>query len=154
MHTRVIGIGNLDRCDDAAGLLVAQRLRRLNVDAYEFQGEALSLVDLFEDCDRVILVDAVVTGKPPGSIVFWDARKQRVPRDPFRCSTHTFGLADAVELAHMLEKMPDQLWVYGIEAREVRPGTTVRRKVMEAVERLTLQIANEVSECAKAAGSG
>ena len=154
MHARVIGIGNLERCDDSAGLLVAKRLREMNVDAVDFSGEALSLMDFWEGFERVILVDAVVTGQPAGTIVLWDASGHRVPRDAFRFSTHTFGVADAVELAHMLEKTPPELLIYGIEGRHFHPGTKAGKRVLDAVQRLAVQIANEVSECAGAKGSG
>jgi hydrogenase maturation protease len=109
-------------------------------------------MDLWEDCDRVILVDAVVTGKPAGTIVRWDASRQRVPREAFRFSTHTFGVADAVELAHMLEKLPHELVVYGIEGRHFQPGTGPGKRVLKAVERLAAEIANEVPECVSSPG--
>jgi len=41
---RIIGCGNLDRGDDAAGLLVARRLRALGVEAAEHSGEGLTLL--------------------------------------------------------------------------------------------------------------
>ncbi len=41
----IIGCGNSDRSDDAAGLLVARRLRELGIDARELSGDMLGLLD-------------------------------------------------------------------------------------------------------------
>ena len=145
MHTRIIGIGNPDRGDDMAGLLVARRLRELDIDAAEFSGEALSLIDLWEGYENVILVDAVVTGTTSGEIVSWNACEQRVPRTPFKRSTHTFSIADAVELGRITDKLPKALNIFGIEGRRFTPGTEASKRVRGAVERLARQLAGEVA---------
>ncbi len=150
MRARIIGVGNADRGDDAAGLLVARRLAGMGDDAMEFTGEALSLIDHWEDRDSVILVDAVVTGGRPGEIACWDAIAERLPREAFRCSTHLFGVAEAVELARIFERLPARLVIYGIEGADFTPGAPPSRAVLEAVETLAERIHREVNYCAAA----
>lgn len=143
----VIGCGNADRGDDAAGLLVARRLRELGVEAQEQSGEATALLGVFESAPagrRVIVVDAMVTGSPPGSISFWDAGAVRLSRETFRCSTHALGVAEAVELARALGKLPLQLGIYGIEGAGFEAGAQPSREVLRAVEELAHRIAREV----------
>jgi len=41
----ILGCGNPDRSDDAAGILVARRLRELGIPAEEFIGDAPELID-------------------------------------------------------------------------------------------------------------
>jgi hydrogenase maturation protease len=137
----------VDRGDDAAGLLVARRLRELGVEAQEQSGEATALFDIFEAApagQRVIVVDAMVTGSPPGSILFLDAGAAPLSRETFRCSTHALGVAEAVELARALGKLPPQLGIFGIEGAGFEAGAPPSREVLRAVEELAQRIAQEV----------
>lgn len=143
----VIGCGNAGRGDDAAGLLAARRLRELGVDAREQTGEALALIDAWTGAERVILIDAVVTGSAPGTISSWDAATAPVVRDAFRTSSHAFGVAEAVELARALDRLPPSLTIYGIEARSFGTGEPASAKVVEAAESLAGRIAKEIGEC-------
>jgi hydrogenase maturation protease len=139
----VLGCGNPDRGDDAAGPLAAERLRAMGVHAQEHSGEGLSLIERWRGCDEVILVDAVITGQPPGTLTFWDAREAPPPREALPCSTHAFGVAEAVELARALGRLPLRMRVCGIEAREFEPGRAPGAAVLEGVERAARLIAAE-----------
>lgn len=143
MPVLVIGCGNLDRGDDAAGLLVARRLREAGMDAREMAGEATALMAAWSGAGHVILVDAVVTGQEPGQILVWDARNQRVSREAFPCSTHNFGVADAIELGRILDRLPPKLTVYGIEGSRFEVGSEPSPEVLEAVERVAERIREE-----------
>jgi hydrogenase maturation protease len=119
----------------------------LGVEAQEQSGEATALLGVFESAPagrRVIVVDAMVTGSPPGSISFWDAGAVRLSRETFRCSTHALGVAEAVELARALGKLPLQLGIYGIEGAGFEAGAQPSREVLRAVEELAHRIAREV----------
>ena len=138
----IIGVGNADRGDDAAGLLVARRLRELGFDVIEQSGEAGALIDLWRDARHVILVDAVCTGREPGNTLVWDARSQRLPREAFRCSTHNFGVADAVELGRILDRLPPVVEIHGIEGARFEMGAPLTPAVLDAVERVAGSIAD------------
>jgi hydrogenase maturation protease len=137
----IIGCGNRDRGDDAAGLLVVERLRSLGIAAEEHSGEGLALIEAWSGAARVILIDAVVTGAAPGTISVWDARTAPVSRDAFRASTHSFGVAEAVELARALGRLPASLAIYGIDGRNFARGSQPAPEVLAAAEELAQQIA-------------
>ncbi|MBI3693895.1 MAG: hydrogenase maturation protease [Acidobacteria bacterium] len=101
----------------------------------------------WSDAEEVILVDAVVTGVPPGAITVWDARTAPLAGDFIRCSTHAFGVAEAVELARLLDRLPPRLRIYGIEGTNFEPGAEPSPAVREAAERLAEQIAREAPAC-------
>lgn len=147
MTTRrqIIGCGNLNRGDDAAGLLVVRRLRELGIPAEEESGEALSLIESWKDSEKVILIDAVVTRAKPGTINFWDAGSAGIlPAGVTKkTSTHGFGVAQAIELARTLDCLPPKLLIYGIEGSRFEVGTTPSPRVVAAVEKLAQQIAIE-----------
>ena len=143
MAVRIIGCGNRDRGDDGAGLLVAERLRALGIEAQEQSGEALSLIESWAGAETVIVVDAVVSGKAPGEITVWDARSKPVWNVTGRGSTHHFGLAEAVELARSLDRLPPRLVIYGIEGRRFEPGSALSPEVTEAIGKVAELIASE-----------
>ena len=143
----IIGCGNADRGDDRAGLLVARRLRALGVDAQEHSGEAAGLLEAWKTVPAgqpVIVVDTVVTGSPPGSIFRWDASAAPLSMESLRCSTHGFGVAEAVELARVLGKLPHELLIYGIEGARFEMGAEPSPEVLLAVGDLADRIAQEV----------
>lgn len=137
----ILGCGNPNRADDAAGLLAARRLRELGIDAQEHSGDMLALMDEWSNEEEVILVDAVVTGAAPGAIITWDARQAPLPPDCGLCSSHALGVAEAIELARALNRLPRKLTVYGIEAANFEPGGPPSPAVADAVERLAQDLA-------------
>jgi hydrogenase maturation protease len=130
----ILGCGNADRSDDAAGLLVVRRLRELGVDAYEHSGETLALIETWSGSRDVVVVDAVLSGAPPGTITVWDARNAPLPPDQFRCSTHAVGLAEAIELARVLDRLPAKLTLYGIEVVNFERGGAVSPRIADAID--------------------
>ena len=140
----IVGVGNPDRSDDAAGLLVARRLRELGVDAQEHTSDPLALMDAWDEAGEAILIDTVVTGAAPGTITKWDASKTPLPPDQFCCSTHAFGIAEAVEIARSLGQLPAQLLIYGIEGSRFELGGSPSAEVVAAVEQVAQQIAVSV----------
>lgn len=145
----IIGVGNEDRSDDAAGLLVARKLQEHKLRAAAVQqqsGEALSLLEAFSDAVNVIIVDAVQSGAPPGTIHRFEAHCEPLPARYFCCSTHSLGVAEAVELARALGRLPRRLLVYGIEGAHFDPGMPISAEVASAIQEVTRQIRLDVEK--------
>ncbi len=138
---RIIGCGNADRGDDAAGLVAARRLRELGIDARELSGDMLALIDEWSDADEVILVDAVVTGAAPGATTTWDAGAVPLPSVSFPCSTHALGVAEVIELARAMQQLPAKVTVHGIEGQSFQPGRTPSPAVVHAAKQLAQKVA-------------
>ena len=143
----IIGVGNEYRSDDAVGILIARRLRELSlnrVTVIEKSGEGTELMESWKNADNVILIDAVASGAKPGTIHRFDARARPIPASCFRCSTHAFGVGEAIELARTLNRLPANLTVFGIEGKVFNTGTGLSPDVQEAtgqvVELVLLQI--------------
>ena len=143
----VIGVGNEYRSDDAAGILIARRVRELSLDGVsvtEKSGEGTELMESWKNADDVILIDAVASGARPGTIHRFDARARPIPTSHFRCSTHAFGVGGAIELARTMNLLPTSLTVFGIEGKAFDPGTELspdlEKAVGQAVELVVDQI--------------
>ena len=102
---------------------MARRLRERGLNAIEHTGATLNLVDIWAATDHVIVVDAAVSGAVSGSVHVWDPWRDSLKSTVFRDSTHEFGLADTIELARALDRLPSWIRIYGIEATQFEPGT-------------------------------
>jgi hydrogenase maturation protease len=147
---RVVCIGNRWRGDDGAGLKVAELLRGTlpaNVQVLEREGEPTALMSAWEGAGAVWLVDAVSSGAQPGAVHRVDVSTEPLPAGLFRASTHHFGLADAVELARALGRLPAQTIVYGIEGARFTAGGELTAAAAAAVPDVAASIRREVAEC-------
>jgi hydrogenase maturation protease len=143
----IIGIGNEFRGDDGAGIAVARLLRGRTappVTIREESGEGAALMDAWKDAAAAILVDAVQSGAPPGTIHRIDASTDRVPSKFFHYSTHAFSVAEAVELARAMNQLPERLIVYGIEGESFAAGVLLSSTVERAVRVLAETILGEI----------
>jgi len=143
----VIGVGNRYRSDDAAGLLAADLLKSAQIqEVHVVTGitDGASMIDLWQGYEAVYVVDAVVSGEEPGKIYRFDAASGTVPKSFFNpYSTHSFSVAEAIQLAFALDKLPANLIVYGIEAKNFEQGEHVSPDVAAAVSVVAGKIIDE-----------
>jgi hydrogenase maturation protease len=136
----IIGIGNPDRGDDAAGLAVARRMREITkpgeVTVRELIGDQLALLDAWTGATEVYLVDAVCSGGTPGTVYQFGAADAITERFAHR-GTHTFSLTDVIELARALDRLPRHLAGYGIEGTAFEVGAPMSGQVRAAVDTVT-----------------
>jgi hydrogenase maturation protease len=131
----IIGIGNEYRSDDAVGLVVARRLKERLADSVtilEQSGDGAALMEVWRGAETVIIIDAMMSGAAPGTIRRFDASAQQIPKSGFCCSTHAFGVAEAIELARALGNFPQHLVVYGIEGKNFAAGVGLSAEVEKA----------------------
>lgn len=144
----IIGVGNRYRGDDAVGLLVAQRLRsRLpHIACYETGGEGTTLMELWQGADHVVLIDAVASSARPGTIHRLEAHRHPIPAALFTCSTHSFGVAEAIEMARVLGTLPPHLIVYGIAGKDFAVGAPLSPESASAAEEVVVRIVQEIAQ--------
>lgn len=120
----VVGLGSAGRSDDAVGPVVARAVAARGVPGIRVveHEDPTALLDLWPAHDPVVVVDAVCSGGPPGTIHALETG-EGAPRMPERAwaatgrgGTHAFGLAATVELARALHRLPARLVIVGVEA--------------------------------------
>lgn len=141
----ILGIGNRFRCDDGVGPAVADRLAALGIPTREHSGEGAGLIDAWTGAGCVVVVDATQSGAAPGTIVRLDAVGTAPPQGLFRYSSHLFGLAEAVETARALGRLPDSLVIWGIEGAAFGFGESLTPAVAEAADTVARRIAAELT---------
>ncbi len=136
----VIGIGNPDRGDDAVGLAIARRIKDATnpaeVTVRELAGDQLALIDEWAGATEVYLVDAVCSGGTPGTVYKFDACDGLSERFRHR-GTHTFSLADVIELARALGRLPRQVAGFGIEGADFTIGAGLSAEVAAAADEVS-----------------
>jgi hydrogenase maturation protease len=70
------------------------------------------------------------------------ADQEPVPVGLLSTSTHSVGVAETVELARSLGRLPTRLLIYGIEGAKVGLGEGLSREVERAVDLLVEEIDN------------
>ncbi len=148
-NTLLIGIGNEYRSDDGIGLMIARAIREKqfpSITVKEESGEGVSMMESWKGFRNVILVDAVSSGAMPGTIFRIDAKKETVSNNFFHYSTHAFSVAEAVELARVMNSLPPSLIVYGIEGMNFTAGTTISANVRKAAKQVVDQIITDAGE--------
>lgn len=132
----MIAVGRRDG-DDAAGLAVADRLIESGVPAgvrvVSCERPIPDLVELLRGGESVVLVDAVRSASPPGSVQ--RARLEDLAASP-SLSSHGIGVREALALATALGRGPRRVEIVGIEAGAVR-GDSLSKPVRGGVSEAT-----------------
>ena len=145
-NTVVIGVGNPLCGDDAAGRAVVRSLRAAGmppgVELVESDGDPATLIEFWRGRDMALVVDAVRSGAPPGSIHHLEL--PGMASVPHGTSSHGLGLAEAVGIAAALGRLPRRLIVFGIEAGGCELGAALSVPVARTAESVAAQIRRAV----------
>lgn len=143
----VIGVGNAFRRDDGLGPAVLAALQSnlpAGVCLSAQSGEGSTLMAAWQGYERVLLIDAVCSGAPAGTLHVLDAHQTPIPSRFFHYSTHAFSVAEAIEMARALGELPAQMTLMGLEGADFGAGQGLSPAVQAAwpqlIERLQAEI--------------
>jgi hydrogenase maturation protease len=137
-------LGSPFRGDDAVGPAVADRLRASGATVLDCADEPTRLLDLWSGLDTVVVVDALRSGAPPGTLHRIDAADGPLPRDLRLASTHAMGVADALELGRALGRAPRRVVVVGVEGACFGMGEEMTPAVEGALDALVSSVLAEL----------
>ncbi len=143
----IIGVGT-EYGDDAFGLLVARQLAKrtfAHIDVITHSGEGASLMEAWQGYDSVVIVDATQSGAALGTIFRFETSAARIPTKTFRYSTHAFGVAEAIETARALGRLPRRVVVIGVEGRSFKPGESVDPNLEPMVSQIAAEALAEAT---------
>ncbi|MCK5554411.1 MAG: hydrogenase maturation protease, partial [Deltaproteobacteria bacterium] len=99
----VLGVGNLLLSDEGVGVHVARRMMEMDlppqVRVVEGGTDGFGLMNILLKADRVILVDAVKAGGPPGSIYRFEVEDCPPFPDMFKTSVHQISILEVINLS-------------------------------------------------------
>jgi hydrogenase maturation protease len=146
LSAAAVCLGSPFRGDDAVGALAAERLRASGVTVLECADEPTRLLDEWGDLDTIVVVDAVVTGAPAGTVHRVDAGDGPLPRGLGLASTHAVGVAEALELGRTLGRAPRRVVVVGVEGRAFGMGDELTPAVATALDEVVELALEELRE--------
>lgn len=133
----VVCLGNEHRGDDGFGPRVAHCLHAgppVGARVVAHRGDALALIDLWDGCERVILVDAIAASLTPGTVLRFDVSRERAPFELGAPSSHALGAGGAIELARALGRLPRRVEVVAVVAGCYGMGDAPGAEVAAQVE--------------------
>lgn len=144
----VIGLGQRFRSDDGVGPLVLDGLIELlgeMIEAKECLGDAAELIEIWDGKNLVYLVDAICTTPHEiGKIYRIDALKEEFPVLNRASSSHVLGLAEALQLGHILNRLPQKFIIYGVVGNDFGPGELARDEIKNSITKVIQDIAREI----------
>lgn len=114
----ILGVGSPLGQDCLGWLVIEQLLARHHINLQRVHLEALdrpgvSLLDKMVGIERGIIVDAICSGAPLGTLHCFS--KETVIQSHKLFSTHELGLAETLILGERLHLLPKELSIYGLE---------------------------------------
>jgi hydrogenase maturation protease len=148
--TLVLGIGNILLQDEGLGI---HALERLTQDYYlppavqlmDGGVMGLDLLPYLEDSSTLLVIDAVQTGQPPGTLV-------RLERDAIpatlalKMSMHQAGLQELLATSQLQGTLPTKVVLWGMEPANLDWGLDLSAPVAAGLETLVQAIVGELRD--------
>jgi hydrogenase maturation protease len=149
MRRLIIGVGSEYQGDDGVGRHVARKLQDTlppDITVLEESGDAANLMEAWKGADYVIIIDAMVSGAAPGTILRLDATETPLPRELFpHFSTHTYSVAESIELARFLGRLPSKIIIYGIEGKQFRTNGELSLELLQKTDEVIDILLQEIN---------
>lgn len=148
MRAVVLGVGNTILTDEAAGVRAVEALERAykvpsNVQVIDGGTSGMEMIEELSNLDFLIVLDVVKTGATPGSVV-------KIADDAIpvffrkKLSPHQIALPDVLACLELLDTMPKEIIVLGIEFISLELGLEMTPVVAQKVPVLAEMAAAEL----------
>jgi hydrogenase maturation protease len=137
--TAVLGLGNLIHSDDGVGVHAIQQLQRdprvpPGVVLLDGGTNGLGLLPHVSGFSRLLVIDAVDAGEPPGTVVRFEG--SALNGLPGKSSVHQLGFADMMVGLKLLGEPPPELVVLGVQPLSTEWSVELTPPVLEALPAL------------------
>lgn len=145
----VLGVGNLLLSDEGVGIHAVRRLEELNalpgdVEIVDGGTAGLDLLEYLEGVDRLVIIDAVETGGPPGRLV--RIAGDQVPAYmALKVSPHEITLPDFLAAAKLRDLYPREVIIWGMQPGSLEVGVELSPAAAAALPNLVDKVILEFS---------
>jgi hydrogenase maturation protease len=145
----VLGIGNTVMSDDGVGVKVVQRLQREyrfadTVELLDGGTLGLDLLPKLEGIEQLIIVDAVETGKEPGTCIRLSGEELPIALET-KVSPHQMGLKDLLSVAELMGHKPREMVLIGVQPASIDMDTELTAIVASKVDILINNVLEELN---------
>lgn len=147
--TLIVGIGHPFRGDDSLGYEAILSIRKqrlpIDVESYLLVGDMTQLFFLFEQYANLYIIDAIITKQNPlGTLLRLEGKEITKFASACTASTHSFNLAQALEMAKTLSILPKKIVIYGIEVMQFQLGEGLSEPVKAQLPLLLHNLLDEI----------
>jgi hydrogenase maturation protease len=156
----LIGLGNLLLRDEGAGIHAIRHLQahwRIPPELEIVDGGTggLDLLPFIEKRNKILFVDTVNFGREPGYI--GELCNPEVPAfSALKDSLHHLGLSDVLAAAQLLDVLPKEICLIGIQPQAIETGLELTPEIQNRLEplvaRITAQLAAWGLPCSRRSG--
>jgi hydrogenase maturation protease len=141
MKITLLGLGSILMRDDGVGVHAVKAVQERydappELDIVDGGTAGLDLLPFIEGRDRVLFVDAVDFGKEPGFIgeLVNDDIPAFFTKD--KSSLHHIGLTDVLAMARLLNILPEEVCLIGIQPQDIELGLELTEVLQGKLDRL------------------
>ena len=142
----ILGVGNSIQMDDGIGVHVIDEMRKkplpANIELFDGGTLGYDLLGTIEGRKKIVVVDAVKGQQPPGTL--YKFSPEDVPNDNNYDSLHQLGIIEAIRLAGLQDKAPDQTVIIGVEPEVIDWGLSLTDTVKEKIPRIIDMVMDEI----------
>jgi hydrogenase maturation protease len=144
----ILGIGNILLKDEGVGVHSAKKMMEMDLppDIEVMDGGTMGLNLLFhiEGRKKVIVIDTVLVGDPPGTIYrFTD--ESLVDNKPMLRTAHGIDFTDVIKTSKMLGTKPEEIVFIGIEPESLDEGLEMTPTIEKRVPVLIKMVMKELN---------
>jgi hydrogenase maturation protease len=148
----VVGLGNLMRTDDAAGMLALQQLQKQSqlpegVMLIEGGTLGLDLMHPLAEATHLLALDAVDAGEAPGTVLRYSG--EAIADLPIAKSVHLLGFSDLIGAMRLTGDAPEKIVVLGVQPESTGWGTELSAPVSTALPRLLDAATRQIADWAR-----
>jgi hydrogenase maturation protease len=146
----VLGLGNILLQDEGLGVRALERLTtsyRLPADVQAVDGGVmgLDLLPYLDDVDALLVIDAVQTGRPAGSLVRLEG--EAIPAAlAVKISVHQVGLQELLATSRLEGTLPRRVVLWGMEPATIEWGLELSPSVAASLDELVDAVAQELHD--------
>ena len=133
----VLGLGNTLQRDEGVGVYALKALAANSGDDTSFEfvdGGVLGfrLLPLIEEASHLLILDAVDVGTKPGTLV--ELSREEIPiYAGVKLSQHQVTFQEILGWASVRGRLPDNLYLLGVQPEDLSVGTTLSPVIQEKV---------------------
>lgn len=132
----ILGIGNILLRDEGTGVRVVEYIQQNTlqntIEVVDGGTAGADLIDIMADREKVIIIDAVQAGKPPGTVIrFNESELENIPKSIL--SLHDLGIAETLKMVEKINCRPDEVIFFGIQPNDISPGLELSEEIAEVV---------------------
>jgi hydrogenase maturation protease len=146
----VLGVGNILLEDEGVGVRALEELQSRyeappGVIWLDGGTTGMGLLDEMSDCDHLLVLDAVQTGAPPGTLV--RMTNEEVPvYFGLRITPHQLGLSDVLATLELTGEQPESVTVLGLVPQSMEMSLELSSQIGSRLESLVDAAIEELRE--------